>query len=113
MRKLMLAGAAALSLFPVALSAQVVPGGPESATVAYTMTDAQRAMYSKWREDKRIAYDSWTPDLQQFFWGLDDQQQKDWWVLTPAQRTMIMQMTPDNRTKAFDSITAQLNADKK
>jgi len=112
MRNLMLAAVAVLSLsaVPSAVGAQSLPGGPESATAAYTMTDAQRALYTKWREDRRIAYDAWTPDLQQFFWTLDTQQQRGWWVLTPEQRTMVMQMTPENRAKAFDSVVAQLNA---
>lgn len=112
MRNLMLAAAAALSLsaVPTAVAAQALPGGPEAATATYTMTDVQHALYSKWREDRRIAYDAWTPELQQFFWALEPQQQRGWWVLTPAQRTMVTQMTPENRAKAFESVVAQLNA---
>jgi hypothetical protein len=115
MRNLLLAAAAALSLTatPTALSAQEVPGGPESAAVVsptYTMTDAQKAQYSHWTVDRRTAYDQWAAPTQEFFWALTTQQQRGWWVLTPAQRTMVQQMTPENRAKAFESILAQLNA---
>lgn len=112
MRNLVLAAAAALSLtaIPASLAAQELPGGPESAAVAFTMSAEQKALHDGWSTDRRNGYAAWTPELQQFFWSLSKTEQRGWWVLTPDQRGMVMKMTPENRAKAFASILAQLNA---
>ncbi len=104
MNKLILAGAAALSLIAVPGTAQETDAG------AYDMNTTQQQMFMNWPDDMRIAYTRWPAELQAYYWTLTPQQQDGWWVLTDDQRNRIFVATPELRAQAWTAIAAQMAA---
>jgi hypothetical protein len=124
MRKLMLAGSAALMALAVpAIHAQSAAdttaappsegtadttGQPDSTTPAPTMSADQKTMYDAWSPTQRTDYDAWPNDYKSYYWTLNTEQQKGYWALTPDQRGQIYKMTPEQRQVAWRSVVQQL-----
>lgn len=113
MRKILLAGCAALTMMsvPAALQAQSAPmtDAPASTAAAPTMTPAQKAMYDAWPAAQKTDYDAWPNDYKVYYWSLNPEQQKGYWALTADQRGQIYKMTPEQRQMAWNSIMQQMN----
>ncbi len=104
MNKLILVGAAALSLIAVPGTAQDTDAG------AYDMNTTQQQMFMNWPDEMRIAYTRWPAELQAYYWTLTPQQMDGWWVLTDDQRNRIFVATPELRAQAWTAIAAQMAA---
>lgn len=118
MRKLMLAGSAALMALAVpavhAQSAADTTAAPPSAGSADTtaakpvLTPEQQALYDGWAPTQRTDYDAWPSDYQTYYWTLTPEQQKGYWALTTDQRGQIYKMTPEQRQVAWTSVVQQM-----
>ncbi|MET0250881.1 MAG: hypothetical protein ABW203_01755 [Novosphingobium sp.] len=97
MRRLLLAGAAALAF-----------AGTPQILAAQPMAPDQQSAYQGWAPDQRGSYDSWSPDLKSYYWTLTPSQQRGWWQLNDEQRTMVHGLPPEQRTAAWQSIESQL-----
>lgn len=106
MKKLIMAGAAAMALTAMPTMAQEMGMDAE----AYTMTEAQTSMYDGWPADRRASYDGWPMDVQEYYWTLTPEQVEGWWVLTDPQRMEIYNRTPQQRTAAWRSVLSQINS---
>ena len=116
MRKILMAGAAAISLtiMPAMAIAQAsVPGSTNSVDDKRPadMTEDQQAMYDTWPADQQADYNTWPGEYQIYYWGLEPEYQQGYWALTPEQRTRIYDMAPDQQAAAWKSVVAQLNGD--
>lgn len=137
MRKLMLAGAAALAIcsMPAALVAQDAvdpamendvtapdsdagmpqtppPAGAAATDMAQTakpaMTPQQKSSYDGWAPERQADYDSWTAADQTYFWSLTPDRQEGFLALSPEQRGQIRQMSPQQQEMAWQSVVQQL-----
>lgn len=108
MRKLFMAGAAAISMamVPAAVSAQ----DDDGMAMAVEMSAEQQAMYDGWPADRQGMYDDWPSDLQTYYWTLDDTQTEGWWMLTNEQRGQLYALPMEQRNQAWASIRQQLAA---
>ena len=116
MRKLLMAGVAAISLTivpTVAIAQADVPGSTNSVDDKRPtdMNEEQQAMYDTWPADRQADYDTWAPEYQTYYWGLEPQYQEGYWALTPEQRTRIYGMAPEQQKAAWDSVAAQLRGE--
>ena len=114
MRKVLMAGAAAISLSimpAVAIAQANVPGSTNSVDDKrpYDMTEEQQGMYDTWPADRQAEYNSLPNDQKLYFWSLDSAKQEGYWALTPEQRMQIAQMTPEQQEQAWASIAAQMS----
>jgi hypothetical protein len=105
MKKLILAGAAALAF---ALPAVAQDMATTSNSDAYAMSGAQQSTYDAWPADRQTAYTAWPSTYQNYYWTLSPSQQTGWWALTDDQRTKVYAMTPEQRTAAWTSIEQQM-----
>lgn len=137
MRKMMLAGAAALAIcsIPATLVAQDAvdpamendvtapdsdagmprtppPAGAEATDMAQTakpsMTPQQQTTYDGWTPERQADYDAWAAEDQTYFWNLTPDRQKGFLALSPEQRGQIRQMTPQQQEMAWQSVMQQL-----
>ncbi|WP_285020370.1 hypothetical protein [Novosphingobium sp. fls2-241-R2A-195] len=134
MRKVLLAGSAALSLLvvPAAIHAQSDPAAPAtsempaappsapapamqppaaSSASAPTLTPEQQATYDSWTPAQKSDYESWPNDYKVYYWTLSMDQQKGYWALTADQRGQIYKMTPEQRQMAWNSVLQQLKGE--
>jgi hypothetical protein len=105
MKKLILAGAAALA-FAVPAVAQdmaVTASGD-----VYVRTADQETTFRGWPADRQSTYTAWPNTYQSYYWTLTPSQQEGWWVLTDEQRAQVYAMAPEQRTAAWTSIERQI-----
>lgn len=107
MKKLILAGAAALAFTAVPASAQDVAVDAEGNV--YVLTEVQQADFDAWPVERRTLYSAWPYGVQEYYWTLTPTQADGWWVLTDPQRVSVFEMTPEQRTIAWTQIAAQMN----
>ena len=105
MRKMILVGAAALTLAVPAVAQDTAA----TAEAEFSMNATQQTSYDGWPADRQAAYDAWPGGVQEYYWTLSAEQQQGWWALTDAQRVQVYEMTPAQRTAAWAQISAQLS----
>ena len=125
MRRIFLAGAAALSMIAVPAVAQVGGAGPDATTASVAdkrgveMNDEQRTQYESWPAEQRTAFDAWEPDrqvmyfgwadaLRGYYWQLPPERQEAWWFLDEEQRISLFQLDEAQRETAWASIMDQV-----
>lgn len=108
MKKLILAGAAALAFTAVPAAAQDVAVDAEGNV--YVLTEVQQADYDAWPVERQTLYTGWPYGVQEYYWTLTPVQVPAWWVLTDDQRVRVYEMTPQQRDAAWKQIIAQMNA---
>ena len=107
MKKLILAGAAAIAFAAAPAGAQTTMAVTPSGDV-YVLTDEQQTMYDAWPPERQTIYTAWPRDYQTYYWTLTPAQQNGWWVLTDDQRQKVYAMTPEQRTQAWVAIERQM-----
>lgn len=119
MRKMFLAGSAALALIavPAATMAQgaadqgtgdMPPAADMAPGAGATMSADQQAKYDAMSAEQRSDYDTWPGEYQSYYWTLSPEQQQGYWALTPDQRGQIYRMSPEQRQAAWTSVMQQL-----
>lgn len=107
MKKLILAGAAALAFTVTPAIAQDL--AVDANGKVYVLTEVQQSDYDGWPVERQTLYSAWPYGVQEYYWTLTPAQVDGWWVLTDPQRVSIFEMTPDQRAIAWTQIAAQLN----
>lgn len=105
MKKLILAGAAALA-FAVPAVAQDV--AVTASGDVYVRSADQETTFRGWPMDRQTSYNAWPNNYQSYYWTLTPSQQEGWWALTDAQRASVYAMTPEQRATAWTSIERQI-----
>lgn len=130
MRKLLLAGCAALAMLavPATIQAQsapetedaAMPGDapadpaappPMPAAQGAALTPEQKAVHDGWTPQQKADYASWPNDYKVYYWTLNAEQQKGYWALTADQRGQIYKMTPEQRQMAWNSVVQQMKGE--
>ncbi|HUD28146.1 MAG TPA: hypothetical protein VMQ93_04685 [Novosphingobium sp.] len=133
MRKLLLAGSAALAVMaipavhaqatddmPAASSSPQTPAGPDDTSApmpspsatAPALTPQQKAIHDGWSAQQKADYAAWPNDYKVYYWTLNAEQQKGYWALTADQRGQIYKMTPEQRQMAWNSVVQQMSGQK-
>lgn len=107
MKKLILAGAAALA-FAAPVVAQDMAVTAEGDV--YVLTSPQQVIYDAWPVERQTTYTAWPNDYKVYYWTLTEPQQEGWWLLTNDQRTQLYTMAPEQRTAAWTAIERQLSS---
>lgn len=107
MKKLILAGAAAIAVLTVPAVAQDTVVADAAGNV-YVMTDVQQSAYDGWPAERQTIYTAWPDTYKTYYWTLTPTQSNGWWMLTDDQRARVYAMTPEQRVAAWTAIEQQV-----